>query len=140
MASMPGYELTEPWLTEAGLPTKGVWDVVYYAGEGKGKNGCKPMPKLRRAMLQLVCVLGLTLRCVALRCVALLCFLILFVCWLLAWLAVCYFCLVVSFLIASWLFAWLVFWCDWVVVQLVGAGYLLRIDLTMYIIYHILCV
>ena len=54
MASMPGYELTEPWLTEAGLPTKGIWDVVYYAGEGSGKNGCKPMPKLRRALLQLV--------------------------------------------------------------------------------------
>jgi hypothetical protein len=86
MASMPGYELTEPWLTEAGLPTKGVWDVVYYAGEGKGKNGCKPMPKLRRAMLQLVCVLGLTLRCVALRCVALLSY---FVCLLVTCLACC---------------------------------------------------
>ena len=54
MASMPGYELTEPWLTEDGLPKKGVWDVVYYAGEGKLKNGCKPMPKLRRSLLQLV--------------------------------------------------------------------------------------
>ena len=54
MASMPGYELTEPWLTEDGLPRKGIWDVVYYAGEGKGKHGCKPMPKLRRSLLQLV--------------------------------------------------------------------------------------
>lgn len=54
MASMPGYELTEPWLTEDGLPKKGIWDVVYYAGEGKCKNGCKPMPKLRRSLLQLV--------------------------------------------------------------------------------------
>jgi hypothetical protein len=104
MASMPGYELTEPWLTEAGLPTKGVWDVVYYAGEGKGKNGCKPMPKLRRAMLQLVCMLGLTLRCVAL--------LSYFVC-LFVW-------LVVPFLIV----------ClagNWVVVQLVRVGCLLLI-------------
>ena len=49
-----GYELTELWLTEEGLPRKGIWDVVYYAGEGKGKTGCKPIPKLRRAMLQLV--------------------------------------------------------------------------------------
>eukprot|EP01032_Pedospumella_encystans_P009853 gene9853-11567_t len=54
MASMPGYELTEPWLTEEGLPKKGIWDVVYYAGEGKGEKGCKPMPKLRRSLLQLV--------------------------------------------------------------------------------------
>ena len=54
MASMPGYEPTEPWLTEEGLPKKGIWDVVYYAGEGKGEKGCKPMPKLRRALLQLV--------------------------------------------------------------------------------------
>jgi hypothetical protein len=54
MASMPGYELTEPWLTEDGLPKKGIWDVVYFAGGGKGLNGCKPMPKLRRSLLQLV--------------------------------------------------------------------------------------
>lgn len=56
MASMPGYELTEPWLTEEGLPKKGIWDVVYYAGEGKLKLGCKPLPKLRRSLLQLVSV------------------------------------------------------------------------------------
>jgi hypothetical protein len=54
MPPMPGYELTEPWLTEEGLPKKGIWDVVYYAGGGHGRNGCKPMPKLRRALLQLV--------------------------------------------------------------------------------------
>jgi hypothetical protein len=54
MSPMPGYELTEPWLTEEGLPKKGIWDVVYYAGGGHGRNGCKPMPKLRRALLQLV--------------------------------------------------------------------------------------
>ena len=59
MAPMPGYELTEPWLTEDGLPKKGIWDVVYYAGAGKGKHGCKPMPKLRRALLQLVSFLFL---------------------------------------------------------------------------------
>ncbi|KAJ1440294.1 hypothetical protein B484DRAFT_151531 [Ochromonadaceae sp. CCMP2298] len=38
MQSMPGWELTEPWLTEEGLPKKGVWDVTYYAGEGTNKR------------------------------------------------------------------------------------------------------
>jgi len=67
MASMPGYELTEPWLTEEGLPKKGIWDVVYYAGEGKGEKGCKPMPKLRRALLQLVICDGVCL-CICWLC------------------------------------------------------------------------
>ncbi len=54
MDPMPGYELTEPWLTEEGMPNKGLWNVTYYSGEGKGKKGCKPVVKLRKSMLQLV--------------------------------------------------------------------------------------
>jgi len=49
-----GYELTEPWMTEDGLPRKGLWNVMYYSGEGQCKKGCKPMVKLRRSMMQLV--------------------------------------------------------------------------------------
>jgi len=53
---MPGYELTELWLTEEGLPKKGIWDVTYYAGEGKGLKECKPMVKFRKSLLQLVLI------------------------------------------------------------------------------------
>eukprot|EP01038_Epipyxis_sp_PR26KG_P005859 gene5859-8083_t len=53
MDPMPGYELTELWLTEDGLPKKGLWDVRYYAGEGKGLKDCKPAIKMRKAMLNL---------------------------------------------------------------------------------------
>ncbi len=54
MDCMPGYELTELWMTEDGLPKKGLWDATYYAGEGKLKKGCKPAIKARKALLQLV--------------------------------------------------------------------------------------
>lgn len=57
MDPMPGYELTEPWLTEEGLPSRGLWNVTYYSGEGKGKKGCKAVVKLRKSMLQLVSLL-----------------------------------------------------------------------------------
>lgn len=54
MDPMPGYELTEPWLTEEGLPKRGIWSCRYYSGEGKCLNGCRPHIGLRRAMLKLV--------------------------------------------------------------------------------------
>jgi hypothetical protein len=59
MDCMPGYELTELWLTEDGLPRKGLWDVTYYSGEGKGLKDCKPVVKFRKSLLQLVCFLQL---------------------------------------------------------------------------------
>jgi hypothetical protein len=54
MDVMPGYELTELWMTEDGMPKKGIWDCFYYAGEGKDKNGCKPHIKCRKGLMQLV--------------------------------------------------------------------------------------
>jgi hypothetical protein len=53
MDCMPGYEVTELWMTEAGMPKKGIWDCTYYAGEGKELKGCKPHIKCRKGMLQL---------------------------------------------------------------------------------------
>lgn len=58
MDPMPGFELTEPWMTEEGMPKKGVWNATYYAGEGKGKGGCKPSVKFRKALLNLVRLTG----------------------------------------------------------------------------------
>ena len=54
MDPMPGYEVTEPWLTEEGLPQKGIWDIEYYAGEGKCLNKCKAAVKFRKSLLQMV--------------------------------------------------------------------------------------
>jgi len=56
MDPMPGFELTVPWMTEEGLPHKGLFYVYYYAGEGKGKKGCKPAIRLRKSMLHLVLI------------------------------------------------------------------------------------
>ena len=53
---MPGFELTELWMTEAGVPTKGIWYGTYYSGEGMFKNGCKPTIKTRKALLQKVLI------------------------------------------------------------------------------------
>jgi hypothetical protein len=33
MDPMPGFELTEPWLTENGLPVKGLFEMFYYSGQ-----------------------------------------------------------------------------------------------------------
>ncbi len=53
---MPGFELTEAWLKEEGVPQKGIWFGTYYSGEGMLKSGCKPVVKLRRALLQKVLI------------------------------------------------------------------------------------
>jgi len=47
---VPGWELTQPWLTEDGLPTKGVLDVTYFSGEGKGRRGCRPNVPYRKSL------------------------------------------------------------------------------------------
>lgn len=52
--ALSGYELTELWLTEDGLPNKGLWVATYYSGEGRNKRNCKPVTKFRKALCQLV--------------------------------------------------------------------------------------
>ncbi len=56
MDYMPGYELTELWMTENGLPKKGFWVTTYFSGGGKNSKGCKPVAKFRKALLQLVLI------------------------------------------------------------------------------------
>lgn len=51
---MPGWELTQPWLTAEGMPDRGVFTVQYYGGEGKGLGGCIPNVGFRRALLHMV--------------------------------------------------------------------------------------
>lgn len=52
----PGFEITAPWATEEGLPTKGNLGITFYSGEGKELEGCKPAPAVRRALMQLCLV------------------------------------------------------------------------------------
>lgn len=56
MDYMPGYELTELWMTEDGLPNKGLWVATYYSGDGVRKRNCKPVTKFRKALLQMVLI------------------------------------------------------------------------------------
>ena len=50
---MGGFVITEPWMTEEGLPDKGVLTLTYYSGEGEGKKGCSPHVQTRHALLAL---------------------------------------------------------------------------------------
>lgn len=78
MESMPGWELvripvdsiifistppcnlsfyalqTQPWLTEEGMPMRGLVNITYYSGEGVRKKGCRPYVNFRKALLNLV--------------------------------------------------------------------------------------
>jgi hypothetical protein len=45
---------TQPWLTEEGMPMRGLVNITYYSGEGQGKKGCRPYISFRKALLNLV--------------------------------------------------------------------------------------
>ena len=47
---------TQVWLTEEGLPNRGLLSITYYSGEGKELNGCKPYISFRKALLSLVLI------------------------------------------------------------------------------------
>ena len=50
-----GFELTVPWLTEEGLPQKGIFNVYYFGiDHGKKKTNFQAAVKLRKSMLYLV--------------------------------------------------------------------------------------
>lgn len=53
---LPGWELTKLWLSDEGLPKKGILLVQYYSGDGVGKNGCAPVIPCRRSLLSMVFV------------------------------------------------------------------------------------
>ena len=53
---MPGWNLTQPWLTEEGLPTRGIISVEYYSGDCKFLRGCRPLVPFRKSLLALFLV------------------------------------------------------------------------------------
>jgi len=50
---MPGWELTTPWLSEDGMPCRGVLCIMYYSGGGKLLRGCSPNVPFRKSLLHL---------------------------------------------------------------------------------------
>ena len=51
---VPGWVLPQIWTHDETLPAKGILQLRYYSGEGRGLNGCKPNVLLRRSLLQMV--------------------------------------------------------------------------------------
>lgn len=51
---IPGWDVTETWMTDEGLPTHGKFTFTYYSGEGKNKLGCLPEIPSRKALMQMV--------------------------------------------------------------------------------------
>jgi Ca2+-binding EF-hand superfamily protein len=56
MDATPGFEITAPWATLDGLPTKGNLGLTFYSGGGEEKDGCKPNKAVRRALMQMLLV------------------------------------------------------------------------------------
>lgn len=56
MDPMPGWELTQPWLTDEGMPVRGILTITYYSGENKGLRGCKPSVPYRKSLLNAVLI------------------------------------------------------------------------------------
>jgi len=51
---IPGWELTKSWLTEEGMPRRGLMYVNYYSGEGIKKRGCVADVAMRKSLFHLV--------------------------------------------------------------------------------------
>jgi hypothetical protein len=51
---VPGWTLVATWMSEEGMPRRGIMLVEYYSGEGQGLKGCSPDIAFRRALLLLV--------------------------------------------------------------------------------------
>lgn len=54
--TVPGWDVTEPWMTEAGMSAHGYFAFTYYSGEGKNKSGCVPDLFLRKALTAMVLI------------------------------------------------------------------------------------
>eukprot|EP01035_Chromulina_nebulosa_P017612 gene17612-23187_t len=53
---LPGFELVQSWLTDEGLPNRGIVNLTYFSGNGNGDKGCKPDINFRRSLFNLVLI------------------------------------------------------------------------------------
>ena len=56
MDPMPGWELTQPWLSDSGMPMRGLLCIEYYSGDCKNLRGCRPNINYRKHLLHLVLI------------------------------------------------------------------------------------
>jgi hypothetical protein len=64
MPFMPGWEVTQPWMSEDGVLKKGLFYYSYYTGEGRNLNGARADVNWRKALLKMVSRLRLNkLKC-----------------------------------------------------------------------------
>ena len=54
--AMPGWDLSERWLTIDGFPSKGILRMCYFSGAKANKKGCKPAVIIRRSFLSTVLI------------------------------------------------------------------------------------
>ena len=48
---MPGWELTQGWMSDEGFADRGVLNINYYSGEGSGLRDCRPSVSFRKSLL-----------------------------------------------------------------------------------------
>ena len=65
---IPGWEVSQFWLTEDGMAKKGLFNYTFYSGEGKFLKGCEPHLPMRRAMLSMVSQFSKILFCCVFTC------------------------------------------------------------------------
>lgn len=57
--TIPGWELTQSWLTAETVPDKGIVFLIYYSGEGQRIRGCVADVPARKSLLALVITFGI---------------------------------------------------------------------------------
>jgi len=55
-ATVPGWQLTQPWLTDEGMVNRGILNVRYYSGEGRGLYQCQAHVQYRKSLTYMVLV------------------------------------------------------------------------------------
>lgn len=51
---IPSWVLTKMWMSEEGMPARGLLDLTYYSGEGARLRGCQPIIPYRKSLLFMV--------------------------------------------------------------------------------------
>jgi hypothetical protein len=56
MDPMPGWELTQMWMTDEGMPSRGFLKITYFSGATKNLKGCCPFVNYRLGLLHAVLI------------------------------------------------------------------------------------
>jgi hypothetical protein len=56
MDEMPGWELTQTWMADEGMPDRGLLGLIYFSGNGSRQKECCPVVPQRKALLHLTLI------------------------------------------------------------------------------------